>query len=141
MRRFRVVVNGLVYEVAVEELHDEGTPQEPSQVAPAPQPARQHRTERAPETSDPRPAPPSQEPPKAPPSGDAGEIISAPLPGTVLDVKVAPGEKVRAGQVLLILEAMKMENEIVAPRDGTVRDILVKKGQAVTTGDGMVRID
>ncbi len=63
-----------------------------------------------------------------------GEAINAPMPGTILQVKVAPGQGVKAGQVLIVLEAMKMENEIVAPRDGTVAQVVVSKGSTVDTG-------
>lgn len=76
--------------------------------------------------------------PAAPPAAPAGpsqrEKVDAPLPGTILSVDVAPGQPVRRGQVLLILEAMKMENEIVAPCDGVVSEILVSKGTSVTSG-------
>lgn len=64
----------------------------------------------------------------------SGEVIKAPMPGTILNVKVAPGQAVKAGDILVILEAMKMENEIVAPRDGQVAQIAVSKGNTVDTG-------
>ncbi len=76
--------------------------------------------------------------PAAPPAAPAGpaqrEQVDAPLPGTILSVDVTPGQPVRRGQVLLILEAMKMENEIVAPCDGVVSEILVSKGTSVASG-------
>lgn len=65
----------------------------------------------------------------------AGELIKAPMPGSILDIKVQQGASVKKGDVLIILEAMKMESEIVAPRDGVVAQIIVAKGASVSTGD------
>lgn len=67
-----------------------------------------------------------------------GETISAPMPGTILKVNVQPGQTVKSGEVLLVLEAMKMENEIMAPKAGTVAQVLVTKGSNVDTGAPMV---
>ena len=67
-----------------------------------------------------------------------GTTVEAPMPGKVLDVKVAAGQAVKFGQVVITMEAMKMETEIVAPADGTVAQILVKAGDAVETGTAMV---
>lgn len=78
-----------------------------------------------------------QESPKD--SGD-GEQITSPMPGTVLDVKVKVGDSVKKGQVLAILEAMKMENEIMAGIDGTVTSVAVSKGTSVQTGDILLTI-
>lgn len=64
-----------------------------------------------------------------------GEPVKSPMPGTILAVKVNPGVSVKKGDVLFILEAMKMENEITAPRDGVVSQIVVAKGSSVSTGD------
>jgi biotin carboxyl carrier protein len=64
-----------------------------------------------------------------------GEVIKAPMPGNILDIKVSIGSRVKKGDVLFILEAMKMENEIVAPKDGTVAKIQTVKGSTVNTGD------
>jgi len=66
--------------------------------------------------------------------------VTAPMPGTVLDVKVAQGASVKKGDLLLILEAMKMENEILAPCDGTVKQVLAAKGASVNSGDALVVI-
>lgn len=68
-------------------------------------------------------------------SSGAGETIKSPMPGTIFDIKVAPGKAVKAGDVILVLEAMKMENEITAPKDGVVTQISVAKGASVNTGD------
>lgn len=76
----------------------------------------------------------------APVANLTGEAIKAPLPGTILQVRVAAGEAVKAGQVLVILEAMKMENEIVAPRDGTVAQVVTSKGSTVETGSPLLTL-
>ncbi|NLK38715.1 MAG: acetyl-CoA carboxylase biotin carboxyl carrier protein subunit [Clostridiales bacterium] len=68
------------------------------------------------------------------------KVVAAPMPGTILDIKATPGKKVNKGEVLLILEAMKMENEIVAPEDGMVAQVFVTKGATVTTGDSLISI-
>lgn len=74
-------------------------------------------------------------------NGSTGDTkIEAPMPGTILDVKVNIGDKVNNGQVVLVLEAMKMENEIVSPVDGTISSVTVKKGDAVDSGDVLITI-
>lgn len=65
----------------------------------------------------------------------AGEKVSAPMPGTILQIKKSSGETVKKGETIMILEAMKMENEIIAPRDGAIAQITVAKGSTVSTGD------
>ena len=97
----------------------------------------------------PRPAPKPEAPaapaaPAAPkaPAGPAGAVaVKAPMPGNILDVKVKPGASVKAGDALVVLEAMKMENEIVAPQDGTVATIDVNKGDVVNSGDTLVTLN
>ena len=69
-----------------------------------------------------------------------GEKVTAPMPGTVLDVKVAQGASVKKGDIVVILEAMKMENEILAPCDGTVAQIVAGKGASVNSGDTLIVI-
>ena len=69
-----------------------------------------------------------------------GESVNAPMPGTILKVNVSAGQTVKAGQVLVVLEAMKMENEIYAPKSGTVSQVVVSKGASVNTGDALVVI-
>lgn len=74
----------------------------------------------------------------APAITGAGEPVTAPMPGNILKVNVNTGDKVKAGTVLVILEAMKMENEIMAPKDGTVTQVVVSKGSVVETGAPLV---
>lgn len=69
-----------------------------------------------------------------------GEPLKAPMPGTILSVRIGSGATVKRGEILLILEAMKMENEIVAPRDGVITQILTSKGASVNTGDVLVML-
>ena len=76
----------------------------------------------------------------APTAVAGGTPIAAPMPGTILGVKVAPGETVKEGQLVFVLEAMKMENEIFAPKDGVIAQVLVAKGAAVNTGDALAVI-
>lgn len=78
-------------------------------------------------------APAAPAAPAAAPAG--GEKISSPMPGTILSVNVSNGSAVKKGDVLMILEAMKMENEIMAPCDGTIASVNVTKGASVNTGD------
>jgi len=84
----------------------------------------------------PSPAPVS----KSPIPLGAGESVNAPMPGTIMEIKVTVGMHVKKGDCLVILEAMKMENEIVTPSDGTVKQILAVKGSMVSTGDPLVVI-
>lgn len=82
----------------------------------------------------PAPAAPAPAQPAAPAAASAqGVSVVCPMPGTILEVKVQNGQAVKAGDVMFILEAMKMENDIVAPQDGTVKQILVSKGASVDT--------
>ena len=110
MKKYHVNVNGTNYEIAVEEVT--GAAAAPAPVAPAPAAA---------------PAP-------APAAAGAGESINSPMPGNILAVNVAVGDTVKAGDVLMILEAMKMENEIQAPKDGKVTAVAVAKGATVESG-------
>ena len=115
MKKFVIKVNGNVYEVEVEETEKfENTPVK----------AQVSETKAAPKA--------------AAPAG--GNVVSAPMPGTIVDVKVSAGTSVKAGDVLCILEAMKMENEIVAPADGTVAAVNTSKGASVNTGDALVTL-
>ena len=116
MKKYNVTVNGTVYEVGVEEIKPgaEGVSGSVVQMPAA-----------VPET-------------EAPLKSAGGETVEAPMPGTVLDIKVLEGQRVNSGDTLLILEAMKMENEIAAPATGTVESIRVQKGSAVNAGEVLV---
>ncbi|MBQ3552179.1 MAG: acetyl-CoA carboxylase biotin carboxyl carrier protein subunit [Clostridia bacterium] len=120
MRKFIVNVNGNRYEIEVEEVSAEeakkAAPARPAANAPAPAPA-------------PVPAAPVV---SAPPAG--GVKVEAPMPGNILDVKVKVGDRVKEGDIIVILEAMKMENEILAPCGGTIADVRVQKGSSVDSG-------
>lgn len=134
MRKFLINVNGNQYEVEVEEITSSSASTKPQVESPQPAPKVE------------RPAPqPKQEPkaeaPKKVAAKTGQEVIKAPMPGTILNINVKEGDNVKKGQVLLILEAMKMENEIVSPRDGKVVGIAVSKGTSVNTGDDMVIIE
>ena len=127
MKRFQITVNGKAYDVAVEEVA--GTA---PVAAPAPAPVA------APVPAAPAPAPaPAAAPAPAPaaPVNAEGTKVSAPMPGNILDVRVNQGQAVKSGDVLVILEAMKMENEILAPCDGTIAALPVKKGDTVNSND------
>ena len=84
--------------------------------------------------------PTENKPAPAPVSLASGETVSAPMPGNIIRIDVKEGDKVTSGQVLVILEAMKMENEIVAPKDGTVAQIVTSKGAVVETGSPLIVI-
>ena len=111
MKNLKITVNGVAYDVQVEEV-DSAAP------AAAPAPAA----------------------PKAAPVAAGGEPVNSPMPGTVLDVKVKVGDSVKSGDTLIVLEAMKMENAIVAPKDAKVVAIHVTKGQTVESGGALVSL-
>ncbi|WP_302801388.1 biotin/lipoyl-containing protein [Mitsuokella multacida] len=127
MKKFNIKVNGISYEVEIEEVK-EGAPQ-----AAAPQ---------VPKVT-PKVAAPKVEAPKAPAkeavAAGAGEhSIDAPMPGKIVNVLVEEGQSIKAGDVLLVLEAMKMQNEITADADGTVKAVNVEKGQNVKVKESLV---
>ena len=113
--KYKITLNGKTYEVEVEEgqamLVDEYEAYKPA--APAAAPA-------------------------APTAVAAGEVVAAPMPGNILKVNCSQGQAVKAGDILVVLEAMKMENEILAPRDGTVAQVVTTKGAVVDTGAPLV---
>ena len=122
MRKFIVNVNGNSYEVEVEEVGGAVS-------APAAAPKAVAAPAAAPKAAAPKAA--------AAPAG--GTPVKAPMPGNVLDIKVSNGQAVKEGDLVVILEAMKMENEIYAPCDGTVT-VVAAKGSTVNTGDVLVSI-
>ncbi|MBQ2141025.1 biotin/lipoyl-containing protein [uncultured Succiniclasticum sp.] len=125
MKAYTITVNGTAYEVEVEEKGG-AVAAAPRAAAPAPRAAAP-----APKAA-PAPAP------AAKPVAAGAATVTAPMPGKVLEVKCKAGDAVKSGQVLLILEAMKMQNEIMAPADGTIADVRVSAGSTVNTGDVMI---
>ena len=130
--KYKITLKGKTYEVLVEQgeaiiedEYDYVPPMAPVAAAPVAAPAA-------------APAPAAV----APAGGAvaAGTRVDSPLPGNVLDVKVSVGQAVKAGQVLVIIEAMKMENEVAAPCDGVVKQIVASKGAVVATGDALLVI-
>ena len=142
--KYKVTLNNKIYEVEVEE-GDAMLLNEYEAAAPAPAPAAAAPAAAAPagQAAYFTPGAPAYMPgtPVAPAANiESGEQVTAPLPGNVLSVNVAVGDAVKAGQLLLVIEAMKMENEVLAPKDGKVVQILVSKGSVVATGDVLVVI-
>lgn len=115
MKKYKVNVNGSLYEITLEVVDDVALPASAPSAAPA-------------VSADPaaQPAPSAE--------AGAGTQINAPMPGTILSVSIAKGDSVKKGQVLVILEAMKMENEIMSPCDGVITSVNVAQGAAVDTG-------
>lgn len=130
MRKFNIKVNGQAYEVEVEEVAGGFAPAPVVPVAAAPAPAVAPVAAPAPEKAETKAAPAPA--PVAAPAG--GTQLKAPMPGTVIDFKATNGAAVKKGQTVLILEAMKMENEIVAPTDGVIT-FVASKGASVNTDD------
>lgn len=130
MRKFNIKVNGQAYEVEVEEIAGGFAPAPVVPVAAAPAPAVAPVAAPAPEKAEAKTAPAPV--PVAAPAG--GTQLKAPMPGTVIDFKATNGAAVKKGQTVLILEAMKMENEIVAPADGVIT-FVASKGASVNTDD------
>lgn len=131
--KYKITLKGRTYEVEVE--HGEAMLiDEYDAIAPAPAAAPAAAAPAA------AAAPVAAAAPAAAPAAVAGTAVTAPLPGNVLEVKVKPGESVKAGQLLVLIEAMKMENEVFAPADGVVKQILAQKGALVATGDTLLVI-
>ncbi len=123
MKNYTITVNGTAYDVTVEE-GGQGSAPVSAPVAPS------------------RPAAPKAAPKPAAPAGAQGAVkVNAPMPGKILNIKANAGQAVKKGEVLLILEAMKMENEIVATSDGTIASINVTVGQSVEAGDVLATLN
>lgn len=154
MKDYSLKINGQNYNVQIDEVNEtstmahvtvNGTPYEVEiagaaaaaaskpQVAPAPRDANSGMITPATATPAAKPA--------AAPAAAAGGAVKCPLPGTVLAIKVAVGDTVKAGQTLVVLEAMKMENNIDADRGGVVKQILVQQGATVMEGDNLIVIE
>ena len=127
--KYKLTLNDRTYEVEVE-LAEPMMIQEFQSYAPAPAAPAAPVAEAAPSTA----------PAAAPAVTGAGEKVDSPMPGTILKVNVAAGQTVKEGDLLVVLEAMKMENEIFAPKGGTVSQVLVEKGASVNTGDVLIVI-
>lgn len=132
LRKFKISIDGQEYLVEMEEIggvpQAPVTPQAPVAAAPVAAPT-------------PAPAAPAETPAAPVASAPAGsDALTAPMPGTILKILVNPGDAVKKNQPVMILEAMKMENEIVAPTDGTVVGIHVDKGAMVNPGDSLITI-
>lgn len=121
MKNYRITVNGTAYDVAVEELGAGAVAAAPAAAAPVAAPV-----------AAPTPAA----------SGAAGSItVASPMPGKILAIKANVGQAVKKGEVVMILEAMKMENEITAPEDGTIASINVAVGDSVESGDTLATLN
>jgi glutaconyl-CoA/methylmalonyl-CoA decarboxylase subunit gamma len=124
MKKYIIKLNSKVYEVEMEEVTGETAITAVEHTQPV---------QAAPQSV---PLPTAQSTPEV----SGGEAVEAPMPGNILNVSVKPGDKIKKGQVILVLEAMKMENEIVSPLDGNIISVSVSKGQTVNAGDLLVTI-
>ncbi len=131
--KYKITLNGKTYEVEVEagqamlvDEYEAYARRPPLPPAPAAAPAAAPLPHRHPPL------------PRAPAVAAAGEVVASPMPGNILSVNVSQGQAVKSGDILVILEAMKMENEILAPRDGTVAQVVTSKGAVVETGAPLV---
>ncbi|MBO6052584.1 MAG: acetyl-CoA carboxylase biotin carboxyl carrier protein subunit [Clostridia bacterium] len=127
MKKYNVTVNGVTYEVLVEE----------SDTAAAPAPSA------APKAPAPKPAAPKAAPeaaPKAPAGGEGSIKVTAPMPGTILKMNVKVGDTVKASDLVCVLEAMKMENEIFAKEGGIVKTVDAPQGSSVNSGDTIITL-
>ncbi|MBS3943818.1 MAG: biotin/lipoyl-binding protein [Dethiobacter sp.] len=131
MKKFKVTVDGQVYEVLVEEVQGSSsapqiTPLEIKTASPA---GKKLEAEKS-----------LPQAPPVPRGSSGGAVVSSPMPGSIVSMKVQVGDRVAAGDLLLILEAMKMENEVVAPFSGIVVEIMAKNGAAVNSGEPLLAI-
>ncbi len=135
MKRFNVTVNGVAYDVTVEEIG--GAVSAP--IAPVSTPAPTPASTAAPVAA---PAPAATPAPAAAPAGSAGSVeVKAPLQGTVMKVLVKPGDAVKKGSPVCVIEALKMENDVPAPQDGVIASINVKSGDSVKTDEVLLTLN
>ncbi len=123
MKNYRITVNGNTYDVQVEELNGAVATKAPTVTQATPVAA---------------PTPAAA--PTATPAPEGSAKVTSPMPGNILDIKVNVGDRVEANQCVVVLEAMKMENEIVTPSAGTVASVNVTKGQTVASGDVLITV-
>ncbi len=123
-KNLRITVNGVAYDVTVQDMGDGEAAAASAPIAAAPAPTA-------------APAAPAAAPKAA---AAEGEPVKSPMPGTVLEVKVKEGDTVKSGDTVIVLEAMKMENAIVAPRDATIASVNVTRGQSVESGAVLVTL-
>ena len=134
MKTYKITVNGVAYEVTVEEMGAGYTPAAPVAAAPAPAAPVIPTAPAASAAPAPTPAPAS--------AGKTGStVVKAPMPGNIMKVSVKVGDSVKKGDILCILEAMKMENEIVSPVDGTVASVEVSQGETVATDATLISLN
>ncbi len=131
MSKYKITLNGKSYEIEVEALK-EGEAKADASSAKAPVAA-------APSVKA-APAAPAAKASAAPVSGGAGSV-SAPMPGTILRVNKAAGDQVKAGEAVVVLEAMKMENDISSPKDGVIKSLAVNKGDTVASGQFLFEVE
>lgn len=127
MKKYKITVDGQIFDVVVEEVTDAGSWQNQGASHPKPLPK-------------PSPLERSPGPRQIRPAADDAFNVEAPMPGSIIDIAVKSGERVKEGDILLILEAMKMENEITAPRPGTVSNIYVNVGDTVSGGEPLMEL-
>ncbi len=138
MKTFKVTVDGQVYTVQVEEMKEAGNENTPTSKVAAT--AKNKSAESGPENVvSNKPATTAEKEKNTPekPNG-SGIKVNAPMPGSIIEINVTTGDTVKEGDVLLVFEAMKMENELTAPQAGTVDKVLVKKSDTVNSGDTLV---
>ncbi|NLM07220.1 MAG: biotin/lipoyl-binding protein [Tissierellia bacterium] len=141
MKRFNVRVNGKQYEVEVEELTQVHARPVVAQPAPTVQVQAPTPTPTAQPTPTPQSPPVTQQTPASNIESGGGEKVLSPMPGNIWKILVAVGDSVQSGETLLILEALKMENEIPAPKAGIVKKIHVQEGATVNSGDILVELE
>ena len=147
MKTYKITVNGKTYDVGVEEIGgaaevkavQAAAPAPKAAPAPAPKPAPAPAPKPAPAPA-PKPAPAPAPTPVAPAAPAGGSDVTAPMSGKVISINVSVGDQVKNGQLLLVFEAMKMENELFAPNDGTVTKIHVEKGATLEVGVPVITI-